>query len=854
LQFLAAIAEPGELGNLTRVAEEARATWGWARLEQLIQDVHFALRTMRKTPGFALMAALSLAIGIGANTAIFSLVDALVLKLLPVANPQELVFLGTETPRGTDHTFYFETYQRIQRDQSLFTGLAAFSPVQLNVSADGQSEPSVEGQLVSGNYMSLMGITPAVGRPLTPDDDRLPGAHPVAMISHRYWQRRFGASREIAGRKILIDGYPFTIIGVTPSSFFGLEVGRAPDVVVPLMMQPQVMPDAENWLKRPVNTVDWLRIVGRLRPGVTLRQASSGMSILFGRIQKQLAAEIDPDWQKTWLKGWAEAKLVVEPGRTGLSELRHQFSAPLFVLFALLGVVLLIVCANVANLLLARAATRQREMAVRLAIGAGRLRLIRQLLTESVLLACFGGGFGALVAYAGSQALVHFLSVGRTSISLDLSPDIRVFVFTGLVSMLTGILFGVAPAFRSSKVDLTPALKDGSGSSGSRQRFGKSILVIEVALTLVVVIAAALFISSLCKVNGIDPGFQREHVLVVRLEPKGSDQKRPNATRLQRLYVDLQEKVRSIPGVIAAGLAGASPTTPLQARIVRTPDRRQFRISWTQVFPGYFDSLGVPVLQGRDFGRFDLARGAPYVAVINETFAKVAFPNENPIGKKIVCSGEQVCDVIGVVKDIRYSSLREQTPSVMYQPFLQAPTGRGQMVLHVRFKGNNSVLPEVRRYITGLDPNMPAFEIRTLAAEVNAALVRDRLLALLSGLFGGLAVLLAVIGLYGVISYAANRRAKEIGVRMALGASARDVRYLVLRETLALAGLGIVIGIPITLAASRLIETFLYGLTPTDPVIICASAVFLLWMALIAGYLPSRRASRLDPVVVLRNE
>jgi predicted permease len=430
-----------------------------------------------------------------------------------------------------------------------------------------------------------------------------------------------------------------------------------------------------------------------------------------------------------------------------------------------------------------------------------------------------------------------------------------VYGFAALLSMLTGILFGVAPAFRSSRVDLTPALKDGSGGSGSRQRFGKSVVVIEVSLTLVLVIAAALFVSSLRKVNGIDPGFQRDHVLVVRLEPKGSDQKAPNALRLQRLYLDLQEKVQAIPGVLAAGFAGISPTSPLQPRIVRTSDRRQFRISWTQVYPGYFDSLGVPILQGRDFGRFDIAPGAPYVAIINERFARVGFPNENPIGKKIICKGEQACDVIGVVKDLKYSSLREQAPSAMYQPFLQAPTGRGQMVLHVRFKGSaDLVLPKVRRYIASLDPNMPAFEIRTLAAEVDAALVRDRLLALLSGLFGGLAVLLAMIGLYGVISYTANRRAKEIGVRMALGASAHDVRYLVLREIIGLAGLGILIGIPIAVAASRLIETFLYDLTPTDPTIIGASAMFLLLMALIAGYVPSRRASRLDPVMVLRNE
>lgn len=856
LESLAAISEPGELGNLTRAAEEARAVWGSPWLEQLLQDVRFALRTMRKNPAFALTAALSLALGMGANTAMFSLVDALLLRSLPVANPEKLVFLGTESPRGTDHNFYFETYERLQREQSFFTGLAAFSPVQLNVSVNSETEPFVEGQLVSGNYMGLVGVTAVIGRTLAPGDDRLPGAHPVAMISYGYWQRRFGGSRDVLGRKVLIDGYPFTIIGVTPPWFFGLEVGRSPDVTVPLMMQPQVMPDAENWLRRPVNTVDWLRIVGRLKAGVTLRRASNGMGITFGRVQKQLAAEIDPEWRDTWLRAWAEARLVLEPGGIGLSDVRRQFSAPLLVLFALVGVVLLIVCANIANLLLARASARQREIAVRLAIGAGRSRLIRQLLTESILLACLGGALGLVVAYTGSQGLVHFLSIGRSSISLDLRPGVDVFGFTALMSLLTGILFGLAPALRLSRLDLTPAIKEGGGGSGSRQRFAKSVVVVEVALTLVLVIGAVLFVSSLRRLDNIDGGFQRDHVLVVQLRPKGSDQKGgPNAMRLQRLYLDLQRKLQSLPGVIAAGLAGTGPTSALQSRVQRTPDGRQFRVAWTQVYPGYFNSLGVPLLQGRDFDRFDIAPGASYVAVINETFARLAFPDENPIGKKISCGRTLVCDVIGVVKDIRYSSLREPATSAMYQPFLQAPTGRGQMVLHVRFKANSdSIVAEVRKDVAALDTDMPAFEIRTLAAEVDAVLVRERLLALLSSLFGAMAVSLAMIGLYGVISYAASRRAKEIALRIALGASPQRVLWLVLRETAGLAGLGIIIGIPITLVTSHLIAAFLYGLKPTDPVIICASALVLMLMALIAGYLPAWGASRVDPVVALRNE
>jgi predicted permease len=494
-------------------------------------------------------------------------------------------------------------------------------------------------------------------------------------------------------------------------------------------------------------------------------------------------------------------------------------------------------------------------MAVRLAIGASRPRLIRQLLTESMLLGCLGGLLGILIAYEGSEALVRFLSIGHSSVSLDVSPDFRVFGFTALLSLVTGVLFGLAPALGSSKVEPGPALKDSSGGAALRQRFGKSLVVLEVALTLVLVIGAGLFVTSLRNLNRLDPGFDRGRVLTVRLEPPGSDQKRRNAMRLQRLYLDLREKVQAIPNVIAAGLAGTNPTGPLQPRVIRTPDGRQFRISSAQVYPRYFESIGAPILEGRDFGRFDISPGAPYVAVINETFARRAFPNENPIGKEIVCNRDQSCTVIGVVKDIKYSSLREPTPSAMYQPFLQAPTGRGQMTLHVRFRGNaGSLLSQLRRYVAGMDVNMPAFEIRTLAAEVDAALVRDRLLALLSSLFGALAISLAIIGVYGVVSYAANRRTKEIGVRMALGASASAVRWLVLRETLGLAGLGIAIGIPIAFAFSGFIASFLYGLTPIDPIVLSAGAASVLCMALIAGYIPSRRASRLDPVAALRND
>ena len=817
-----------------------------------MSDVRYGLRLLRQNPVFTSVAVLSLALGIGANTAVFTLIDAVLLKLLPVRDPQGLLFLAT--PGNT--SFYFETYHRLQAEQLFFRELAAFSPVRLNVGIGDESEPSVEGQLVSGNYFAVLGTGPAAGRTLTEDDDRLPGAHPVAMISYAYWQRRFGLSASAIGQKISLDGTPFTIVGVMPRGFLGLEIGGAPDITVPLMMQHQVMPDKENWLIRSSNTVDWLRIFARLKPGITREQAASGMSVIFSRVQTQLASELNLQWRQTWLKDWAEARLSLEPGGAGISPLRAQFSKPLFVLMGVTGLVLLIACANVANLLLGRASARQREIAVRIAIGAGRFRLVRQLLVESLLLSGMGGALGILFANWGTKLLVHLLSTGRTPISLDLTPDLRVLAFTAIASIVTGALFGLLPALHATRLDLTPALKAGGRAATPHQRLGNALAAVQIAVSLVLVIGAGLLARSLHKVNAADRGFARDHVLTVRLEPRGSDQKHgENALRLNRLYLDLQERIRIMPGVTAASFAGSSPTTPLQPRNFTTPDGRRFRASWTQVYPDYFATLGARIVRGRDFGPRDLLENAPLVTLINANLARSVFSNENPIGKQIVCRGRNACEVIGVVQEIKYASLKGETGNTMYQTFLQGPTGRGQMVLHVRFAGDpQQMASQIRRQVGVIDPNLPAFEIRTLATEVDAALVRERLLALLSTVFGAFALLLAGLGLYGVIAYAVRRRTKEIGIRIALGATRGEVGWLVLRETLRVAGLGILIGLPIALGTGRLIASFLYGLTPTDPMVLGASVAFLLATGLAAGYVPARRASRVDPMVALRYE
>jgi predicted permease len=476
-------------------------------------------------------------------------------------------------------------------------------------------------------------------------------------------------------------------------------------------------------------------------------------------------------------------------------------------------------------------------------------------MVESLALSALGGAAGIAAAFWGSGLLVRFLSVGRPLIRLDLAPDLRILAFTAAVSVATGVLFGLVPAMRAARLDLTPALKEGGRSASARQRLGKALAVAQVAFSLVLVIGAGLLVRTLRKLDDIDGGFRRDRVFTVALSPRGSDQKNgPNGPRLHRLYLDLLDRVRAIPGVRSASLAGLPPTMPLQPRPYATQDGSRFSGTWTQIYPEYFASLGVPIVQGRDFSAADLASGAPYVAIVNGTLSRRVFRGESAIGKQIACAGRRMCEVIGVVRDVSYSTLKRGPESSLYMTFPQGPTGRGQMHLIVRFAGDPAAIAaQLRREIGAIDPQLPAFTIRTLATEVEAALIRERMLALLSSVFGALAVLLAGIGLYGVIAYSVGRRTQEIGVRMALGALPAEVRALVLRETLLLAGLGVVFGGLAAAAAVRAIAGFLYGAT-LDAAMLGASAAFLVLIALLAGYIPARRASRIDPMTSLRHE
>jgi putative ABC transport system permease protein len=816
-----------------------------------MRDIRYAGRILSKSPGFTAAVTLSLALGIGANTAIFSLLNALMWRTVPVRDPETLTLL---THSGGGPFIGGFTYQQYQAMRSAQTDaeLAAWTAARLNVSIGGSLEPTTDGQLVSGNFFALLGVSAIAGRTIAADDDAANG-QPVATISYRYWKRRFALDPGVIGRTIAISGTPFTIVGVTPPEFYGLEVGKAPDLFLPLAVQPTAMPDFENLLDRPIVYLTWLQVVTRVPPGHTAQQ-------VVARLMPAFLQEL-PKVTKPGGGTMADEKLRVDPAATGISELRHRFSQPLIVLMGIVGMVLLIACANTASLLLARAASRAGEFGVRLALGASRARLIRQLLVESIALSTLGGVFGILLAIGATRLLLIYMSAGGVPISLALTPDLRVLGFTGAVSLLTGICFGLAPALRSTRIDLTPALKPVGRSIRGGLRGGKILCVAQVALSLVLLIGAGLFVRSLAKLNDRDAGVDRDTVLIVRVEPRGSDQRNIPGTpaRLDRTYRDLLTRVAALPGVRSCSLAQFTPTTLRGNNIpVTLPSGAEKRALVPMVYPNYFATTGIAVLAGRDFDARDLAAGAPLVAIVNETFARQAFGGGAAVGQQLR-RGDEAREIIGVVEDSHYTDVRGSTQPIVYQTFLQTRTGRGQMALYVRAAANaGAVIPLVRQAVQGIDRNLPLFEIRTLAEEMRTVLIQEELIAMLSSVFGALALLLASVGLYGLLAFSVVQRRAEMGLRMALGATRGDVIRTVMRDALAVVAAGALIGVPAAVligrVASHQIAGLLFGLEPTDPLTIGAATMVLALIAAAAGYLPARRASRVDPMVALRTE
>ncbi|HTB11427.1 MAG TPA: ABC transporter permease [Bryobacteraceae bacterium] len=855
-----------------------------APIDNLTQDVRFALRTLSKTPGFTAVAVLSVALGIGANTAIFSLIDALMWRTLPVKNPQSLLSVALKRDQTVEPDLFYKDYNSL-RDHSQLAELAACSPVRVNIAIDGNPEPSIDGEMVSGNYFSLLGVGPTAGRSIGPGDDRVQNGHPVAMISYAYWSRRFALAPSAIGRTLSIYGTPFTIIGVTPPEFFGAEVGLAPDIFVPLTMQDTVAPDHNRWAA-----------FARLKPGIAAQQAAAELDTLYRRAQppdKFDASNFTGDGRKFHDVSTRTPHIILIPAAAGLSKLRQQFSQSLFILMAAVGVVLLIACANIANLLLARAAARRPELAMRLALGARPSRLLLQLLTESLVLAAAGAVLGILLARWATKLLVVFLSVGPSPIALDLRPDIRVLSFTTAVSIIAGLLFGLAPALRSTRIDLSSAMKGAGNSSSlpSRLRPGKILAVFQVALSLLLLIGAGLFVRSLQNLNQRDAGFPRESVSVIRIDIRPTDWRdRPEWFRLDSVYKNLLHTVQEIPGVRSASLAQVTPSSPHPMNfegLISTTGKWSEPIGTITVYPGYFSTVGIPILAGRDFNPGDLEHKSPPVCVVNEAFARKMYPGENPLGKPCFHSRQPQAkpgshaayEIVGVARDSREMNPTGAITPIAYNTFLGLSSSRPAMALYVRTAANpNVILPGIRSLVSNIDPTLPQLEVHTLARDMDAALIRERLIAVLSTLFGILALLLACVGLYGLMAFAVVQRTIEVGIRMALGASRRGVVWMIMRDALKLVGSGIAVGVPVALSAARLASTqfpnlfgvqksdpalaaiqsqgsaLFFGVKTTDPLTIAAAVILLSVAAAIAAFVPAKRASQVDPMVALRND
>ena len=860
----AALRQFGWTESIKEVCREQR-TGAW--FQTVLQDIRYGARILRRSPGFTAVAVLTLAVGIGVNTGIFSLINAVMLRRLPVSDPSRLVLFGdgesagstAGLPNGSWTLFSYPMFREFEQRNTVFSGVAAIKSLLLSVHAkvSGSTElEKVQTQLVSGSYFPVLGVNAHLGRLFTEADDRTPGGHPVAVLSYAWWNRRFARDQSIVGKAVTIGSTVYTIIGVAPPEFFGISVGQSPDLWIPLAMEAEVSP---GWTGLNDKFFQSLHVLGRLKPNLDIQKAGADVNVLF---KQMLNDYVGPAPTKQQQQDIQLARIDLTPAATGLSNLRSQFSAPLRTLMALVGLVLFIACSNVANLLLARATKRHQEIAVRMAVGAGRARLIRQLLTESMLLAILGGTLGILLAWWASHLLLAMVSTGPELLPLQVSPDERVLAFTVGASAVAALVFGTAQAFRATLVGISDALKDGRNMTSGRARtpLVRSVIVAQIALCLVLLTAAGLFLRSLNNVLNVQMGFDQEHVFLFRVDESAVGYRED--ARLENLYRQIEERVSSVPGVRAASFSFFTFNQGGWRDHISTPATASLGmnervVSHNVVGPGYFATMGIPFLMGRLFNAQDMLN-SPKVAIINETLAKRFFPNESPLGKQFHLGGPESGadgnrEVIGIVKDAKYQSLREPAEPAAFYPHSQ----RIQYLsdFEVRYTGEPSgVVAAVRREIAAIDPHLPISDVTTLAEQVKRSVVDQRLIAQLSSFFGLLAVSLACIGIYGLVSYGVSQRTNEIGIRMALGATAGGVLWLVLWEVLVLVLIGVTLGVPLLLGAQGFIASQLYGLRPADPSCLAFAALIMLCVAALSGYLPARRAAKIHPMVALRYE
>jgi len=831
-------------------------------LGQLIQDLRFGARVLIKNPGFTLIAVLSLALGIGANTAIFQLLDAVRMKALPVNAPQELAEIRIHDmngARGNFSTNYsavtFPIWEQIRDRQQGFSGIFAWATQDYNLAQGGEVRMA-KTMWMSGDAFNVLGVQPILGRMFTAADDQRGCSTPGAVISHSFWQREYGGDPGVIGQRVVLANHQFEIIGVAPASFFGLEVGRTFDLSLPICAEPIISGSSKNLES---GTDWWLMVTGRLKPGWSMTQANSSLEASSSSL---FETTLPPNYPPVSVSNYLKFKLEAVSAESGYSNLRENYERPLWLLLAIAALVLLIACANLANLLLARASAREREIAVRQAVGASRFRLIRQLLAESLLLAFVGAGLGALLAQGLTRFLVSFLNTGHETIFLDMAFDWRVLAFAVGVAIATCALFGLAPAIRATRIEPGAAMKSsGRGLTAGHGRFSmrRALVVVQVALSLVLVAGALLFTRSLNNLLHSETGFQQEGVLITRV---GFGHLNLEPARALIFKREMIERLKAIPGVeevastYVVPLSGSSMNN--RVWLDGTDGEQSVDTDFNPIGQNYFATLRIPLLAGRDFDERDAAN-TPRVAIVNEILARKLLNGASPIGRRFWIETtpnepQSSFEIVGVVKDTKYRDLRENFGPIAFLASGQDPhpAPRGQFLIR-------STLPEseitaaVKRVFNKINPAMD-ISFQGFHSMIEDSTMRDRLMATLSGFFGLLALLLASIGLYGILSFVVASRTREIGIRMALGAQAREVRFLILREAMLLVLIGVIVGLPAVFLATRFASTFLFGLTPTDPISIGLATVVMFGVTLVAGYIPARKATKVDPLVALRYE